>query len=220
MPRHPARPEGRGGGEGTCAQARPPGAPRPAFHHAARAEPGDRQMIRQRFLARVMRTAALLAGVTLAGHGALAQGRDLAAAGEAAPLAASVMPMGAGAVRVGGAIRFKAVSTADGWGYVYAIGASGRVTAWGEAIPLAAGQPVTLPLGARVARAVPPSGEETIVFVASRTRLNGFFGGRPLSAPVELAVTSWGFQLALAVELAGLPPGSAVRAETRVRVVD
>lgn len=163
--------------------------------------------------------AALLAGTALPGHGAPAQ-KDLAVTGQAAPLAASIMPVGGAVIRIGDPVRFRAVSTRDGWGYVYAIGASGRVTAWGEAIRLTAGRPVTLPLGGKVARAVPPAGEETIVFVASTRRLNGFFGGRAVSAPQELPVTRWALISTLDAELRTLPGGTAARTQAQVRIVN
>lgn len=164
--------------------------------------------------------AGVLAGAMLAGPGARAQGKDLAVTGQGAPLAASVMAVGGAVIRIGDPVRFKAVSTRDGWGYVYAIGASGRVTAWGEAIRLSAGRPVTLPLGGKVARAVAPAGEETLVFVASTQRLNGFFGGRAVSSPQELPVTRWALTSTLDAELRLLPPGTATRTETQIRIVN
>ena len=167
-----------------------------------------------------MLVAVALSGLGLAAPEAVARDKDLTVVDAQVPFVASIMPVGANAIRVGQPIRFKAVSTQDGWGYVYAIGASGRVTAWAEAIRLKAGTPLTLPVRGRVARAVPPGGYETVVFVASKNRLKGFLGGLSLTSPLELPVTSFGLNAALVGEIGPLPFGNAVRAGAHVRVIN
>lgn len=109
--------------------------------------------------------------------------------GVSGPVTVSLVPSGSPVIRIGDPIRFKVVSTHAGFGHVYAMSASGRVQLWAENLRLQAGVPVDLPRRGLAIVAAPPAGDETVLFVATRKRFQGFLGGSTTANPAELQIT-------------------------------
>jgi hypothetical protein len=109
--------------------------------------------------------------------------------GVSGPVTVSLVPSGSPVIRIGDPIRFKVVSTHAGFGHVYVMSASGRVQLWAENLRLQAGVPVDLPRRGLAIVAAPPAGDETVLFVATRKRFQGFLGGSTTANPAELQIT-------------------------------
>lgn len=184
---------------------------------------------------------ATLAGAGLWASGALAQSKDLqveqvpghphrpphhhplnpAPALDTGPVQVSLMPIGPSSLSVGEPIRFKMVALAEGFGHLYVLSASGRTQLWMENVRVHAGVPVGFPRGGQIVRATPPAGDETVLFVATRSRIGGFLGGGSVSTvPFDLQYTHDTFRGALQAQLDALPRNDWAIAELHIRVND
>jgi hypothetical protein len=133
------------------------------------------------------------------------------------PINASIMPVGASSVSIGSPLGFRMVSTADGWGSLYVMSASGRTQAWFENVRLGSGQPLSYPRRGLIVRASPPAGDDAVMFVVSRDRLDGF-AGRQLTSPIDLQYTHDGLRTAIQDRFRDIPRDRWVFTEIRIRV--
>ena len=138
---------------------------------------------------------------------------------EAGPVQVSLTPIGPSTLSVGEPIRFKMVSLASGFGHLYVLSASGRTQLWLENVRVRAGVPLIFPRGGQIVRASPPAGDETVLFVATRSRLGGFLGaGASSSSPFDLQSAHDAFRSALQSQLDILPRPDWAIAELNNRV--
>jgi hypothetical protein len=151
-------------------------------------------------------------------------GRDLVVtvAGPASrrPVHVSLMPIGPSSIAIGDRLGFRMVSTADGFGGLYVLSASGRTQAWLENIRLHAGEPIVYPRRGLIVRAAPPAGDETMIFIAARDRIQGLAGPGALTSPLDLQFTAEGLRNALQQHYRDLPRERWAFAEIRIRVHD
>ena len=184
---------------------------------------------------RKMTIAAVLGAAFWATH-ALAQTKDLqveqapphpypyhhhrpAPAPYSGPVQASLMPIGSSTLAIGQPIRFKMVSLGDGYGNLYVLSASGRSQLWMENVRVHAGVPISFPRPGQIVRASPPAGDEVVLFVATRSRIEGFLGGGSTSnTPFDLQYTHDAFRSALQAQLDALPHEDWAVAELNIRV--
>jgi len=132
----------------------------------------------------------------------------------------SVMPVGPSSIAIGTPLGLRMVSTADGFGDLYVLSASGRTQVWLENVPLRAGEPIAYPRRGLIVRAAPPAGDETVIFVASRDRIEGFAGPGPLTAPLELEYTHESLRAAIQQRFRDIPRERWAFAEIQIRVHD
>jgi hypothetical protein len=136
------------------------------------------------------------------------------------PIHVSVMPIGPSSIAIGMPLGFRMVSTADAYGSLYVLSASGRTQVWLENVRLRAGEPIAYPLRGLIVRAAPPAGDETVIFVATRERLDGFAGGSELTNPLELQYTAEGFRDTIRDKFHDIPRERWALAEIKIRVHD
>ena len=154
-------------------------------------------------------------GLTAAPAVAVVYNRDAA-------FSIGVVPDRAPPVRIGEALGFSLSSSADGYGHLYLLNASGGVVALAENLPLAAdAQTAFPPPGAGyVFRATPPAGIERVLFVATRQPFAGLAGGAAAAGPAQLPVGARAFIERLNAATAALPAGGWALAEERIEIVD
>lgn len=136
------------------------------------------------------------------------------------PVQVSLMPIGASTTAIGEPLRFKMVSLANGYGHLYVLSASGRTQLWLENVRLRAGQPITFPRRGQIVRAAAPAGDETILFVASRHRFDGFAGKGVTTTPLDLQLTHEGLRTAIDQKFGAFPRNDWAFAEIKIRVRD
>ena len=105
----------------------------------------------------------------------------------------------------------------EGYGQLYVLSASGRSQLWLENVRLHTGQPIYFPSPGSIVRATPPAGDETILFVVTRTPIHGFVGGTSMT-PFDLQYTHDGLRAAIQERLAAMPRSDWAVAELSVRV--
>lgn len=154
-------------------------------------------------------------GLTAAPMAAVAYNRDAA-------FSVGVAPDRAPPVRLGEALGFSLSSSADSYGDLYLLSASGGVLALAENLPLAAGAQTAFPLpeAAFVFRASPPAGVERVLFLATRQPFAGFAGDAADAGPVQLPIRAQAFVERLNAATAALPAGGWALAEERIEIVD
>ena len=82
-----------------------------------------------------------------------------------------------------------------------------------------AGAPLIYPRPGQIVRAGPPAGDESVMFVATRSRIAGFLNGvSTMRTPVDLQFTHDGFRAALQSQLDPLPRDDWAVAELNIRV--
>ena len=133
------------------------------------------------------------------------------------PVQVSLMPIGPSTLAIGQPLRFRMVATTNGFGSLYVLSASGRTQLWLENVRLRAGRPISYPRAGNIVRAAAPAGDETIVFVASRNRIDGFAGTGATTAPLDLQYTHEGFRAALHKSSARPPRRLGLRRTYRAR---
>lgn len=132
----------------------------------------------------------------------------------------SLMPIGPSTLAIGQPLRFKMVSISKGFGHLYVLSASGRTQLWLENAPLGAGEPLRYPRSGQIVRAAAPAGDETIIFVASRNRIDGFAGVGATTTPLDLQLTHEALRTAIQQKFGALPRGDWAYAEIKTRVHD
>lgn len=132
----------------------------------------------------------------------------------------SLMPVGPSTIAIGTPMRFKMVSLANGFGHLYVLSASGRTQLWLENVRLRAGQPLRYPHAGQIVRAASPAGDETVIFVASRDRVDGFAGREATTTPLDLQITHEGLRTAILQKFGAMPRESWAFAEVQIRVHD
>ncbi len=131
----------------------------------------------------------------------------------------SLTPIGPSTLAIGEPLRFKMVSLSNGYGHLYVLDASGRTQLWLENVRLRAGRPIIYPRsGNNIVRASPPAGDDTVIFVATRERVDGFAGAGSTTTPLDLQYTQEGFRAALQQKLAAAPRDDWAFAEIKLRV--
>ncbi|MCY4319259.1 MAG: DUF4384 domain-containing protein [Alphaproteobacteria bacterium] len=153
-------------------------------------------------------------GLTAAPTATVAYNRDAA-------FSVGVAPDRAPPLRLGETLGFRLSSSADGYGHLYLLNASGGVLAVAENLPLrAGGQTAFPPPGAGyVFRASPPAGVERLLFLATRQLFDGFAGGAAKAGPVQLPIGAKAFVKKLNAATAALPKGGWALAEERIEIV-
>jgi hypothetical protein len=130
----------------------------------------------------------------------------------------SLMPLGSSTIAIGDPSRFKMVSLADGFGHLYVLSASGRTQLWLENVRIQAGQPLLYPRPGQIVRATAPAGDETVIFIASRKRIDGFGGAGRTTTPLDLQFTHEGLRTAIQQKFGDMPRDDWAFAEIRIRV--
>jgi hypothetical protein len=128
--------------------------------------------------------------------------------------------IGPSILHIGQPIRFRAWSNHSGFGHVYLANTSGKVMLLAENLPLRANRPVVLPARGLTIRAVAPAGDNTLVFVATHDRFNGFAGGVSTSAPVDLQTSADGLVQNLKAKLSATPDDDWGFTTVVVRVIE
>ena len=130
---------------------------------------------------------------------------------------ASLLTVGPSVLSIGQPLRFRMVSLSEGYGQLYVLSASGRSQLWLENVRLHAGQPINYPRPGFTVRAAPPAGDETVLFVASRTPIRGFVVDTS-ATPFDLQYTHEGLRSAIQERLDAMPRSDWAIAEVSVRV--
>lgn len=134
------------------------------------------------------------------------------------PVQVSMMPIGPSSIAIGAPLGFRMVSTADGYGSLYVLSASGRTQAWLENTRLHAGEPIVYPRRGLIVRAAPPGGDETMIFVAARDRMDGLAGPGALTGPLDLQYTHTSLRDAIQQRYRDVPRERWAFAEIQIRV--
>lgn len=176
---------------------------------------------------------ALAFGGIAASTGASAQTRDLTVEAPAPtgakprpsrqpvlPVNVSLMPVGPSVVPVGSRIRLRIQSNNNGFGHLYVANASGKVVLLAENLPLRANRALDLPRGGMILRASPPTGDNVVHFLATRTRFPGFAGGTTTTTPLDIQVSSAALEPQLATRLSEAPRNQWGMTKVTIRVVD
>jgi hypothetical protein len=126
----------------------------------------------------------------------------------------------AGVVAVGAPVTFEVSSSANGFGHIYVLSASGRVQVWLENAPIAAGQRLLFPTGELGIEAAAPTGREDLMLIVTRDRINGFFGYEGTNAPRLVDYSQAAFKKKLTEKFAEMPHAQWGYARTSVEVVE
>ena len=166
----------------------------------------------------------LAAGCQSPNHRPVEAGRMAVADNPEAEFAAGVVPTVAPPLRVGTAIAFRLSSSADGYGHLYLVSASGEVTRLAENVPLAAGTQKEFPRpgeGIQIL-ASPPAGIDLLILLVTRQRFAGFADNQGQSAtiPMALASTAEAFVREFNDATGRLPASGWAVAEARVHVIE
>ena len=136
----------------------------------------------------------------------------------ARPVQVSLMTVGPSILSIGEPLGFRMASLAcEGYGQLYVLSASGRSQLWLENVRLHTGQPIEYPSPGFIVRATPPAGDETVLFVVTRTPFHGFVGGTS-ATPFDLQYTHDGLRAAIQERLDAMPRSDWAIAEVSVRV--
>lgn len=138
----------------------------------------------------------------------------------ATPVNVSLTPIGAALVSVGSPVRFRASSSHAGFGHLYITNKSGKVVLLMENVRLKARQPIELPKSGLVLRAMPPAGDNTVLFLATRDRLTGFAGGAMTTTPTDIQVSGDGLINELTAKLSSRPRERWGFTTATIRVVE
>jgi hypothetical protein len=136
------------------------------------------------------------------------------------PVSVSLSPVGSATVSVGSPVRFRASSSQSGYGHLYVASASGKVVLIAENLPVKAHQPIELPNGDFILQAAPPLGDDTVLFVATRDRMEGFAGSATTTTPAEFKISASGLVAQLEAKLAETPHDRWAFTTVTVRVVE
>ena len=136
------------------------------------------------------------------------------------PVQVSIMTIGPSSIAIGSLLGFRMVSTTDGFGSFYVLSASGRTQAWLENTRLHAGEPIVYPRRGLIVRAAPPAGDDTMIFVAARDRMEGLTGPGVLTGPLDLQYTHASLRHAIQQRYRDIPRERWAFAEIRIRVHD
>ena len=131
----------------------------------------------------------------------------------------SVTPIGPSSIAIGAPFALQMMSTADGFGGLYVLSASGRTQAWFENVRVRADEPIVYPQCGLTVRAAPPAGDETVIFVVSRERL-AWLAGDGIAAPLDLQYTHAGLRAALRQNIGKLRRERWAIGEIQIRVHD
>lgn len=143
-------------------------------------------------------------------HGGSAQGVRL-----------SITSMSGSRVEEGGKVRFRIASNRTGFAHLYVLSASGRLQLWMENVPIRASKALVYPTAPGVTiRAVAPLGQDRIVALLTRKRLDGFNGRQTTDIPMDLDMEQDEFQNAFEGMLAEDERNDWAWARTAVRVVE
>jgi hypothetical protein len=113
------------------------------------------------------------------------------------PISVSLIPTMPSVLAIGEPIGFRLRSSADGFGHLYVLSASGKVQLWFENLPVRKMRSLSYPPSRLQVRAAPPAGDETVIFVVTRERFEGFAGRGTTRSPLALQHTHAGFGEAL-----------------------
>jgi hypothetical protein len=152
---------------------------------------------------------------------ARANDRDLtveivAKAGRAPGVA--MMPTQPAVLSIGDRFGVRVSAAASGYGHLYALSASGKVQLWFENLPVRAHQRVSYPSNGLEMRATPPAGDDTVIFVFTRNRFDGFLGRTATRSPHALQFSHAAFRHALDGKIAMLQRRDWASVRTIVRV--
>lgn len=130
----------------------------------------------------------------------------------------ALLPTQPAVLSIGDRFGVRVAAAANGFGHLYALSASGKVQLWFENLPVRAQQRVSYPSNGLEMRATPPAGDDTVVFVFTRNRFDGFFGRSATRSPQALQLSHAAFRHALDQKVATLQRRDWASVRTIVRV--
>ena len=138
-----------------------------------------------------------------------------------ATIVAGIVPDRAPPVAIGDNIGLKLSASADAYGHLYLMNASGRVFVLVENLRLPANVQVRYPEdnAGQTLRAQPPAGVERVVLLVTRHRFAGFSQGAAASGPVQIAVGAREFVSDLNAATRQLPKEDWTIMETRLQII-
>lgn len=136
------------------------------------------------------------------------------------PVHASLLPVGPSSIRIGAPIRFRIRSNRSGFGHVYIVNASGKTVLLVENLPLKAERSVEVPKAGLLIRASAPTGDNEVVFLATRDRFAGFAGGGTTTTPTDIQTSGAGLAAQLETRLSMTARDRWALTHVTVRVVD
>ncbi len=136
------------------------------------------------------------------------------------PVHASLMPIGPSTIRIGSPIRFQIRSNRSGFGHVYIVNSSGKTVLLVENLPLKAERAVEVPKAGLLIRASAPTGDNEVVFLATRDRFAGFAGGGTTTTPTDIQTSGAGLAAQLETRLAMTARDRWALTHVTVRVVE
>jgi hypothetical protein len=121
-------------------------------------------------------------------------------------------------VRIGRPVSFEVSTNVSGYAHMYVVSASGRAQVWLENVPISAGRNIRFPVNGSIT-AAPPVGQDDIVLIVTRDRVNGFLGWGTTRAPRVLGYNPGAFKEAVRERFEDLPRRDWSYDRTVVRVV-
>ena len=123
-------------------------------------------------------------------------------------------------VQIGSTIELEVRSSANGFAHLYVMSASGRVQLWMENVPIAGGQRLRFPTGGPSIVATGPTGEDEIIFIVTRKRIDGFLGRKTTWTAQLIGIGQEDFHQALEEQMSALPRAEWNMARASVEVVN
>jgi len=136
------------------------------------------------------------------------------------PVHASLMPIGPSMIRIGDPIRFQIRSNRSGFGHVYIVNSSGKTVLLVENLPLKAERSIEVPKAGLRIRASAPTGDNEVVFLATRDRFAGFAGGGTTTTPTDIQTSGAGLAAQIETRLSMTARERWALTHVTVRVVD
>jgi hypothetical protein len=136
------------------------------------------------------------------------------------PINLSLLPTMPSVLAIGEPFGFRLRSTAGGFGHLYVLSASGKVQLWFENLPVRKLRWFSYPPSELRVRAAPPVGDETIIFVVTRDRFEGFAGRGTTRTPLALQYAHAGFGEALRQKTAGIERARWASVSSVIRVAE
>ena len=132
-----------------------------------------------------------------------------------------IAPDRAPPVRIGEKLGFSLSSSANGYGHLYLLTASGSVLALAENLPMKVGKRIAFPSSKAgyALRARPPVGQERILFLTTRQPFAGFAGGAAKDGPAQIPVSAEDFIRQLNMATRALPDNAWVITEEQFEII-
>jgi hypothetical protein len=122
-------------------------------------------------------------------------------------------------VQIESPIELEVRSSANGFAHLYVMSASGRTQLWMENVPIAGGQLLRFPTAGLSIVAAGPTGEDEVILLVTRKRIDGFLGRKTTRMPQLIGLGHEDFLQTLEEQMSALPRGEWNMARTSVEVV-